>query len=326
MREITPAEANETYSVKTAFHEMQPGGEVRFRLLHGDGTRYIRTEYPDSAKGTWQEAHYHRSVLETYIVQKGWIAFADDREGALRLRILTSGDIVTVQPGVRHNVYLPSGCIFHTIKHGAGQGEDKEPAPEFNVKCESLSTEEAIVAAASPANIDGTRKIYTEEYRHFDSLIWQMPGWSTAILLGTAAVLGQASYDNLAKLLPSFSVPSLIAGFLLVVFSFLLGLTQALYRFRRHQAPLKQYTWTNWWSSASTHLQIYVTAQAFLVLYVALGVMYLPLNWALVSSVSCFLVLAVYREWRLRAGHAASHVGSNPAVQGTLRDEAAQRP
>ena len=303
MREITPAEANETYSVKTAFHEIQPGGELRFRLLHGDGTRYIRTEYPDSARGTWQEAHYHRSVLETYIVQKGWIAFADDSGGALRLRILSSGDIVTVQPGVRHNVYLPAGCIFHTIKHGAGQGEDKEAATEFSVKCKSLSTEEAIIAAAFPANIDGTRETYTEEYRHFDSLIWQMPGWSTAIFLGTAAVLGQASNDNLTRLLPSFSVPSLTAGFLLVVFSFLLGLTQALYRFRRHQAPLKQYTWTNWWSSASTHLQLFVTAQAFLVLYVALGVMSLLLHWAAFISVSAFLILAVYREWFLRAHH-----------------------
>ena len=314
MREITPEEANERYSIRTAFHEIQPDGELRFRLLHRDGTRYIRTEYPNSNKGTWQEAHYHRSVAETYIVQEHWIAFADDAVGTRRIRILIAGDIVTVPPRVSHNVFLSPGCVFHTIKHGTGEGEDKEPDSDFNAKCRLLRSEEDIRAAASPTNVDAVEKMYTEEYRHLDSLIWQMPGWSTAIFLGMAAVLGQASHDNLEKLLPVFDVSSLVASLLFVIFLFLFGLTQALYRFRCHQAPLKKYGRTNWWSSASTYLQLLVTAQAFLVLYLALGAWKFPLQWALSISIAGIVVSSFYRERRLKGYRGRNPVGSNPAV------------
>lgn len=300
MREITPVEASEKYSIRTASHEFEPDGERRFRLLNQDGTGYIRTEYPKINSGNWQEAHYHRSVTETYIIQERWIAFADNTNGMRRVRILKAGEIVTVPPLISHNVYLSPGCVFHTIKHGVACGEDKVPDFDFNAKCRLLCTEQEVVDAATSATEMGVEQIYTEEYRHFDTLIWQLPGWSTAIFLGTAAVLGQASHENLSKLLPVFSVSSLVWGFLLAVFVFLLGLTQALYRFRRHQAPLKKYNKTHWWSSASTYLQVFVTAQAFLVLYVALVVMGLSLHSALLISSIGLVGLSVYRELRLR--------------------------
>ena len=118
MRSIEPEEAKDVHKIWTAHHEMTPGGELRFRLSSADGTRYIRTVLPIGSEGEWQDAHYHRSVLETYIVQSGWIAFVEEVNGHPLARRLGPGDIVTTQPGVHHNIYMPAGAAIHTVKHG----------------------------------------------------------------------------------------------------------------------------------------------------------------------------------------------------------------
>ena len=61
-------------------HSEMPNGELRFRLKHDDGTAYSRTE--STGRGGWQNSHYHRSVRETYIVQRGKMAFAELVDGA----------------------------------------------------------------------------------------------------------------------------------------------------------------------------------------------------------------------------------------------------
>lgn len=304
MREIMPDEARTKHSVWTAHHETKPGGELRFRLSHSDGTRYIRTERPPGAGGEWQDAHFHRSVQETYIVQRGWIAFAEMIDGEMSVRVLKEGAIVTTQPLVHHNVYMAEGAVIHTVKHGAGQGEDKEPAPELNVHSQRLTSEIDINRFAdscvAKSKVVGNQTKYSDEYRHFDAMIWQMPGWSTAIFLGTSAVLAQANVDTLQKLFPTFSLSELTAGFLFIIFGFLLGLTQALYRFRIHQLPMKKYKPTKWWSSASTHLQLFVTAQAFVVLFLAISSITLPRAIVAFYCMAAFLALAVYRECAVR--------------------------
>lgn len=302
MREIDPDEAKAKYGVWTCHHEMSPGGELRFRLSQSDGTRYIRTERPVGAGSEWQDAHYHESVQETYIVQRGWIGFAEKVGDSNRLRILKEGAIVTSQPGVHHNVFMPDGAVIHTVKHGAGDGEDKQPSEEFNEETHRLVGEVAVLrsAEASIATENGRSTSYSDEYRHFDTLIWQMPGWSTAIFLGTAAVVAQANVESLKALVPHFSPAALAAAFLIVIFLFLFGLSQALYRFRFHQAPMKTYKPTKWWESASTWLQFLVTAQSFVVLFLALSAATAyPLRLA-VGFVVAFVVWSGYRECRLR--------------------------
>ena len=300
MRAISPEEAKEVHNIWTAHHQMNDGGEFRFRLSSADGTRYIRTVRPADS-GEWQEAHFHRSVCETYIVQQGWIAFVEEVGNDRNIRILSPGHIVTTRPGVRHNVYMPGGAVIHTVKHGIGVGEDKEPAPLLTTWCKSLESESAIHEMADKLRSRQIRSTsYNEDYRHFDTLIWQMPAWSTAVFIGAGAVLVEANTESLSKILPMFTNTSLTAGFLLVVSLFLLGLTQVLYRFRIHQAPMKIYSRTPPWTSASTYLQVFVTAQAFLVLYLALGSMGLPLPLATTICTLAFVPLVIYREWALR--------------------------
>jgi hypothetical protein len=303
MRPIEPKEAMEVHQVWAVHHEMAPAGELRFRLSSADGTRYIRTVRPLGSSGDWQDAHYHMNVLETYIVQTGWIAFVEAIDGKNSARRLGPADIVTTRPGVHHNVYMSAGAVIHTVKHGVAEGEDKEPAPALTAWCKEFSTEAKVIdliASLPQKRADAQRPIYDEAYRHFDSLIWQMPAWSTAIFLGTAAVLGQASASNLESLLPMFTPRSLTTGFLFVIFAFMVGLTQALFRFRVHQAPMKTYSRTSLLASASTQLQLFVTAQAFVVLYLAVCSAGVPLWLASGGCLVGFVALACYREWVLR--------------------------
>jgi len=275
MRKITPKEAREKYSIVTNHREMQPNGELRFALSHSDGTRYIRTERPLNAGGEWQNAHYHRSVYETYIVQCGWIAFAEDIDGVFSLRILKEGAITTIQPLRRHNVYMSAGAIVHTVKHGTGQGEDREPAPEFNEKCQAWRSESNIrsFAMRSDNALDRTEKKreYSEEYCHFDTLIWQTPGWSTAIFIGMAAVLGRLNINETENTLLGFKPSLLTTGFLFIIFIFLLLVTHTLYRFRTHQIALKTSPSIKWWQSGHLYLQAYVIFLMFVVLFLALA-------------------------------------------------------
>jgi mannose-6-phosphate isomerase-like protein (cupin superfamily) len=107
----------------TSSHSLMDNGERRYRLLATDGSAYVRVEA--SEDGGWQNGHYHKEVLETYIIQKGWAAFAELDDDAMSWRIMKPGDVYTTRPGVPHNVYLPGRAVIHVVKYG-GNGEDND--------------------------------------------------------------------------------------------------------------------------------------------------------------------------------------------------------
>lgn len=300
MREISPSEAKDKYGVFTRHHELEPGGEKRFRLYAMDGTGYIRTD-SGKAKGKWQEGHWHDKIMETYIVQSGWIGFAEIIEGTLKVQVLKKGAIFTTKPGISHNVYMSNRAVIHTVKHGTGEGENRTPDENITQMTKNLSEQEIqTLASRSNVHAEHAGAIYNDEYRHFDSLIWQLPGWSTAVFLGAAAVLGQANAESIQKFLPGIKPTDFAFGFLIIVFLFLLGLTQVLVRFRRHQIPLKLYSRTPWYSSASMYLQLFVTIQAFSVLFLLLVVAGVSSLWAGGICAVCTIALSIVRERALR--------------------------
>jgi hypothetical protein len=115
-RDIEPEEARS--KGVWIHHSEMPNGELRFRLKHSDGTAYSRTEATEDSG--WQNSHYHRSILETYIVQRGRMALAELVDGALKMRVFGRGEICTTEPNISHNVYLFRGSVIHTVKHGEG--------------------------------------------------------------------------------------------------------------------------------------------------------------------------------------------------------------
>jgi len=95
-------------------------GERRYRFRAPDKTAYTRTEA--GKDGAWQNAHHHKGLLETYVVQTGWIAFAESCDGMRVVGIFGKGAVVTSRPLIDHNVYLPAGSVIHTVQHGKAVG------------------------------------------------------------------------------------------------------------------------------------------------------------------------------------------------------------
>ena len=116
------ADLAEEYGVITS-HSRMDNGELRFRIVAIDGSTYVRVEA--TADSGWQNSHYHRAVLETYIVQKEWAAFAELEDGEVVCKIMQSGDVYTTRSGISHNIYLPAHAVIHVVKHG-GTAEEND--------------------------------------------------------------------------------------------------------------------------------------------------------------------------------------------------------
>ena len=114
MKEISNFELKK-YGIATKHHIMD-NGELRFRLIGSDGSAYIRTE--SSLDSGWQNSHYHTTIKELYLVQKGWILFAELLDDKVIIKKYTSEEYCISKPRVPHNVYMAPDTILHTIKFG----------------------------------------------------------------------------------------------------------------------------------------------------------------------------------------------------------------
>lgn len=207
---------------------------------------------------------------------------------------------------------MPANAVIHTVKHGDAATEDRivdETTKQFDKDTQSL-TEEQITAEAAKndAGSSGVTpgKRYTAEYRHFDTLIWQLPAWCTAIFLVTAVGTNSIQQATFLSIATGLTTNQFATGFLGLMFLVILALSQALYRFRRHQAALKRYRTTSVWSSASTYLQLIVTVEALALLFVVLlinGVLRGPASWL---CIVLLLLLTIYRECRVRGARSTS--------------------
>ncbi|MCY9662648.1 hypothetical protein P5G65_22720 [Paenibacillus chondroitinus] len=118
------------YGIETKFDLME-NGERRFRLnCSVDGSSYCRTVAAEM--GAWQNSHYHKLVSELYVVQSGWIVYAERKEAELHLCILREGESVTFKPLIHHNIFLSSNSVIHTIKYGPSVENDWFPSSELD--------------------------------------------------------------------------------------------------------------------------------------------------------------------------------------------------
>ena len=312
-REIPTEEALERYQVVTDDAEME-NGEVRFRRKKlSDGTAYIRTEA--SAQGGWQQSHYHKHVRETYIVQKGWIGYAELVNDDISLAIYRAGQLCTTRPGIIHNVYMPGGAVIHTVKHGDPPHDDlddRKTDPEterFTALTSDMSEKDiqrwAIARTATEGEAD-KKETYSAQYRHFDQLIWQLPTWSTALFALT--VVGANSIANATYLTSATQLTSgdLASGLFGLTFLVILVLSHAMHRFRKHQASLQLYPRTPLWRSASTWFQFTVTAEAFILLFLAILLKGVPARKASWICLTFLVGITIYRECSLRQRQGSS--------------------
>lgn len=105
-------------------------GEKRFRLTAADGTGYCRTVLP--TEPVWQNSHYHTSTQELYIVQQGWILFAELLPDGVRYRRYRAGEYFVTRPMTAHNLYAGADAVLHTVKFGKTVPDDWHPSPELD--------------------------------------------------------------------------------------------------------------------------------------------------------------------------------------------------
>ncbi|MBD8070677.1 cupin domain-containing protein [Bacillus sp. PS06] len=124
--------------------ELMDNGEKRYRLVSSDGTSYCRTV--GSEVGSWQNSHYHKAVSEFYVVQSGWIVYAEiDLNGETELRFLREGESVIVNPFVHHNIFMSSNAVTHTIKYGGyGPNNDWFSSKELDIFTKKLSEKDLL--------------------------------------------------------------------------------------------------------------------------------------------------------------------------------------
>jgi hypothetical protein len=273
MTPISCEDAREQHGI-TCEHSRAENGELRFRLLKNDGTAYIRTEAPPH--GGWQDSHWHYKVLETYIVQDGWIGYAELRNGTMNLRTCQAGEAFTTVPEVIHNVYLPKEAVIHTVKHGNSLGEKRledERTKAFTEKTRQISEATLLSTAANSLvgkkidRLNTTSSDYSDAYKHFDILIWQVPVWASAIF--TVAILGTPTFETHTVQSLGVPVKILMSYFYGLVGVSLASFSYALFRFRSHHIKSKSYTPSGKNISPQVGLQLVVNLQASALVFAA---------------------------------------------------------
>lgn len=142
-------------------------------------------------------------------------------------------------------------------------------------------------------------EMYTTEYRHFDTMIWQLPTWCTAIFAATAIGVNSIYSGSITEA-TGLSKRAVATGFLVSMFLFILALSHALYHFRKHQAVFRRFPRVPFWSSAQTYLQMVVTLEAFTLLLLVLLINGLRPSSALWGCMLIALLITLYREFVLR--------------------------
>lgn len=211
--------------------ETMPNGELRVRLVSPDGNNYIRTQA--GCNGGWQNAHYHDTIRETYVVENGWMAYATENQGGLSVSVLWAHDIVTTQPREPHNIYLPVGAVIHTIKHGSTSAKDWMPHSRLTGACATLSEKRIHELAASASRSTTNERhfdAYVELYNNLDRLLWGIPS-----LLAVAATVLIGFSGNLLSRDQPVVIPPVVFAMVCTLIGTLFAIgSYSIWRLRRH--------------------------------------------------------------------------------------------
>lgn len=136
---------------------------------------------------------------------------------------------------------------------------------------------------------------YSEDYKHFDKLIWQVPTWCTAIFTGVLV----ASNEVMRKYLQTWGINQNIFLSLMLGsgFVFLFSLSYALFRYRWHQAHTIDKTKPPFAKiSAQFFLQLSVSLQSVIFLALILQVLLSTLVVTLSTGILALIIMTIYYE------------------------------
>ena len=267
----------------------------RYYLPDRDPLEVIETQMGAHAS---QGAHSHNIVREAMLVLEGTIGVEEMVADVTTAQTLNAGDFVVFDRGVAHRMENRSDQTARTL-HFKFLGEGKDRA---------LFAEDKVISGNSVSPPAVVPEIYTQDYRHFDNLIWQVPAWASAIfslaITTSALVLANAKLIEAAFSFP-VSTPRSVAFFLFGVFFVLLCLTNVFLRFRLHQRvaprPNRRHVPALWYmGSGQTSLLLVLFIEMGLILCFALIALGLEPVVADAIVVVLFLPAFLYVERSVR--------------------------
>lgn len=199
--------------------------ERRYYLPDRDPLEVIETRMGAHAV---QAAHSHNVVREAMLVLEGTICAEETLSNMTSAHTLNTGDFVVFDRGIPHRIGNRSDQPARTL-HFKFLGERKNRA---------LFAEDKVVSEAVMTPPAAIPDVYTQDYRHFDNLIWQVPAWTSAVFSFaiTASAVLLANTKSIEEACPfDVSVPRSVSFFLFSVLFIMLLLTNVFLRFRLHQ-------------------------------------------------------------------------------------------
>jgi len=130
--------------------KVMPNGEARSRISHSETGLSVSITSTFETPGAcgWQNSHRHTSgIVETYVVQTGWLVVAhqDGPTSTPLFRRYGAGKQVVLTGEDAHNVYVGEGTVFACVKSGSAEGRnDWTPVPDFDVLVRSFSEAEML--------------------------------------------------------------------------------------------------------------------------------------------------------------------------------------
>ena len=232
-KRVSTRDAARIHGIATSY-ELMDNGEFRARMTPIDGNGYIRTVA--ASVGAWQNAHYHNSLRETYIVESGWIASAEREGDTVRLRIHFPGDVFTTAPRVSHNIYMSANSVIHTVKHGGAGQADWHKDDDLNNRTHNI-TERELILSRHDYNQGDRFSSYMDLYNNLDKLLWSVPGY---LGIGGAVVIGFFGSIISRETAPHIS-PGIFSGVLVFAsLLFYLGYV-SITRIREHHTAAGHY-------------------------------------------------------------------------------------
>lgn len=124
VRQLDPEEIDDIVEIKGKLME---NGEERVRISDRWGelsTCITRRETAVTVQG-WQDSHRHSpGVTEIYGIAKGWLVLATlNQEDIVTYQRYEAPGHFVIESGDAHNVYVPAGALFATIKLGGTKGK-----------------------------------------------------------------------------------------------------------------------------------------------------------------------------------------------------------
>jgi glucose-6-phosphate-specific signal transduction histidine kinase len=143
---------------------------------------------------------------------------------------------------------------------------------------------------------------YSDDYKHFDNLIWQVPAWSEAIFIGILV----GANEILNNYSPTWGVDQNIFLFLVLLSGciFLFSSSYILYRFRHNQSTVvstvvKDKVPFAKRLGAQTILQFSLTYQLTVCIVLSLYTIFRSFLLSSVIGVLAIVVMTIYYEFNL---------------------------